>query len=284
MDPGRPRSRIAFSVACLAAALSAGCSVSDLKTPQRIDKGLVIILPGMEGRSSWNYDLARGLDEGGVKYAIEIYDWGTPIPGAMILNVVDIERNQRVAADIKDHVLAYRREHPRRPVHLIGHSAGGGMAILATEQLPAGEPVSSVVLLAAALSPSHDLSPALRHSQYGVFNYYSPLDVAFLGAGTTVAGTVDREHKLAAGAVGFDQPSDPAARQLYAEKLHQIKWDPEMRWSGNFGGHVDWTRRAFVRQYLASLVNSVSGWRYDEPEAVQISRRTGTQLASPIKH
>ena len=269
-------------------ALATGCSLSDLKTPDRMDKGLVIILPGMEGRSAWNYELARGLDEGGVKCGIEIYAWGTPIPGGMLLNVVDRERNERVAKDIRDHIVAYRHEHPRRPVHLIGHSAGGGEAIFATELLPPDEPVSSVILLAAALSPTYDLSPALRRSQYGVFNYYSELDVGFLGAGTAIAGTVDREHALAAGAVGFREPSnlDGDGRQLYADKLHQVKWDPEMRWSGNFGGHLDWTNRPFARKYLASMLNGVSGWRYDEPESVQISRRPNSQpvAQTAIRH
>jgi len=143
-------------------------------------------------------------------------------------------------------------------------------------------------LLAAALSPTYDLSPALRRSQYGVFNYYSELDVGFLGAGTAIAGTVDREHALAAGAVGFREPSnlDGDGRQLYADKLHQVKWDPEMRWSGNFGGHLDWTNRPFARKYLASMLNGVSGWRYDEPESVQISRRPNSQpvAQTAIRH
>lgn len=283
----RPGLFLLIAASCFAGLAPAGCSLSDLKSPERMNKGLVIILPGMEGRSSWNYELARGLDEGGVQCGIEIYDWGTPVPGGMLLNIVDLKRNERVAAKIKDHILEYRHEHPRRPVHLIGHSAGGGEAIFATELLPPEEPVSSVVLLAAALSPTYDLSPALERSQYGVFNYYSALDVGFLGAGTAIAGTIDREHSLAAGAVGFREPrglSDSGMR-LYSEKLHQIKWDPEMRWSGNFGGHLDWTRRPFVRRYLASMLNGVSGWRYEEPESVQVSRRSGDgAVKTAVRH
>lgn len=246
----------------------AGCSVHDLATAERLNKGLVIILPGIEGRSTWNYDLARGLDEGGVRMGIEIYNWGTDLPGGMLINITDLERNHCVASELKDRILAYRHEHPRRPVHLVGHSAGGGIAVLTTEMLPPDQPVSSVILLAAALSPTHDLRVALRRSQYGVFSYYSEYDVVLLRAGTTVAGTIDREHGQAAGAVGFSRPTilNNADRALYDRKLHQIKYDPEMRWAANFGGHMDWTYRPFVRRYLAPLVNNVSAWRFDQDD------------------
>jgi pimeloyl-ACP methyl ester carboxylesterase len=164
---------------------------------------------------------------------------------------------------------------------LIGHSGGGGVAVLATEMLPREEPVSSVILLAAAISPQHDLREALQRTQYGIFNYYSELDV-FLRAGTTFAGTIDREHAQAAGGVGFSQPCGTGVspvtwtdedKSLYARKLHQIKWDPEMRWAANYGGHMDWTRRPFVKTYLAPLVSSIGAWRYDEPETVARTRR-----------
>ncbi len=243
-----------------------GCSLNDLQTPERMEKGWVIILPGIEGRSSWNYELARGLDDGGVRFGIEVYDWGTVVPGGMLINLTDIERNRRVAAELKDRIVSYRRAHPRRPVHLIGHSGGGGLAVLTAEMLPGDEPVSSVILLAAAISPTHDLRNALDRSQYGVFNYYSPLDVVLLRAGTAVAGTIDRKHGQSAGAVGFTRPAkltEDDAR-VYDCKLHQVQWSPEMRHAMNFGGHMDWTHRPFVKQYLAPLVTSVSSWRFDD--------------------
>ena len=42
---------------------------------ERLNRGLVIALPGIEGRSKLNEDICRGLDEGGVSWAIELYDW-----------------------------------------------------------------------------------------------------------------------------------------------------------------------------------------------------------------
>jgi pimeloyl-ACP methyl ester carboxylesterase len=220
-----------------------------------MERGLVIILPGIEGRSPWNVSLARGLSEGGVNSGIEIFDWGTSVPGGMLINLTDYERNGRMAQQIKDHILAYRKEYPGRSVHLIGHSAGAGIAILATEMLPPDTKLSSVILLAAALSPKHDLRTALRRTRYGIFSYYSNYDQALLGLGTSVAGTVDRDYGQAAGAVGFSRPKfdNPSDDMLYT-RLHQIKWRPEMRWSGHFGGHMEWTHRGFVRRYLAPLI------------------------------
>jgi hypothetical protein len=124
--------------------------------------------------------------------------------------------------------------------------------------------VSTVILLAPALSPAYDLRGALARTQYGIFNYYSEFDV-LLRAGTTVAGTIDRAHAQSAGAVGFDEPAAFTAqdRSLYDKKLHQIKYAPEMGWAANFGGHMDWTHRPFVRRYLAPLVTSLSTWKFD---------------------
>lgn len=243
--------RTAFLAVFLAAP---ACSLNDLQTPERRDLGLVIILPGIEGPSYWNHNLARGLADGGVKTAIEIYDWGTRIPGGMLINLADYERNRTMAASLRDYIVEYLTAHPNHPVHVIGHSGGGGIAILAVEMLPADKPVSSVILLAAALSPDYDLRPALKNTRRSILNYYSPLDAAFLGVGTSVAGTIDRKHTAAAGAVGFNRlPGDSADGVLY-RKLQQIKWDPKMRWHGHLGDHMGWTNQGFVKRYLAPLV------------------------------
>ncbi len=245
-----------------------GCSVGDLNTAERRERGLVIVLPGIEGPSNWNANLARGLAEGGVRSAIEIHDWGTPIPGGMLINLADYERNQASAERLKDHILEYMSAHPRRSVHLVGHSGGGGLAVLAVEKLPTNKPVSSIVLLAAALSPDYDLRESLGRTRFGIFNYYSKLDAGLLGVGTSLAGTIDRQHVIAAGAVGFNRPStvDDASGRLYS-KLHQIEWRPEMRAYGHLGGHMGWTERSFVRRYLGPLISDlnsspppISGW------------------------
>lgn len=215
----------------------------------------MIVLPGIEGPSAWNYNLSRGLADGGVKTAIEVFDWGTSVPGGLLINLTDLDRNQKMAQALGDRIVEYKRSHPGRPVHIIGHSGGGGIAVLAAEKLPDDVRLASVILLAAALSPDYDLRPALRHTQYGIFNYYSAYDRIFLDAGTRVAGTIDRSHTSAAGSVGFRRPSalENGDRAVY-DKLHQIAWQPEMRWSGHLGDHFGWTKPGFVRRYLAPLI------------------------------
>ncbi len=249
---------------------ASACSISDLHTPQRMERGLVIILPGIEGRSRLNVNIARGLDQGGVKSGIEIFDWTTAIPGGMLINLADYQRNREVAQKLKERILSYRRQYPGRGLHLIGHSGGGGLALLATEALPRDVALSCVIVLAPAVSPSYDLRRALRRTRYGIFNYYSKHDRAYLVLGTSIFGTVDRRFGPSAGAVGFQQPEyqDPRDNALYS-KLHQVPWRPTMRRYGHHGGHVGWTEPRFVSRYLAPLINDLSSTRQpsdDDPE------------------
>lgn len=247
-------------------ALVFGCSLENLRTPERQEQGLVLILPGIEGPSMLNQNLARGLADGGVKNAIEIFDWGTTVPGGLLFNLVDYERNQRQAERLCQRIRDERRAHPNRAIHLVGHSGGAGVAVLAVERLPADAEVTSLILLAPAISPEHDLRAALRRSRYGVFNYYSELDAFLLRAGTTVAGTIDRQHGQAAGAIGFHEPSSLSEqdRALYRRKLHQISWSKEMIAYANWGGHIDWTNPPFVRQYLAPLIVGLNQGQFDD--------------------
>ncbi len=238
--------------------VAGGCSVGDLQTGDRFEHGLVLVLPGMEGRGRLNINIARGLEEGGVESAIEIFDWGTSIPGGMLINLADHDRNLRAAQEVKDRIMRYRRSHPGRPIQLIGHSAGGGMAIMATEALPRDVQLTSVILLAPALSPEYDLCRALRRTRYGVFSYYSKHDRVYLVLGTSVFGTVDRRHGPSAGAVGFRRPERAGsdAATLYT-KLHQVRWQSEMRRYGHWGGHTGWADRRFVRRYVAPLIRDL---------------------------
>jgi pimeloyl-ACP methyl ester carboxylesterase len=246
--------------------VAAGCSIRDLQTPERMERGLVIILPGIEGRSRLNLNLARGLDEGGVKTGIEIFDWGSALPGGMLINLADYERNRRVAEKLKVRILRYRRRYPGRPIHLVGHSAGGGLALMATEALPRDVRLTSVILLAPAVSPKYDLHRALRRTRFGIFNHYSERDRAYLMLGTSLFGTVDRHYGPSAGAVGFERSafSGPDGEGS-ASRLHQIRWRPRMRRYGHDGGHTGWTNRRFVSHYLAPLINDLGHMRPPRP-------------------
>ena len=188
-----------------------------------------------------------------------------------------------MAGALRDRIMHYRKRHPGRPFHLVGHSGGGGVAILAVEQLPRDAPLTSIVLLAPALSPRHDLRRALRRTETGIYNYYSNRDIGYLGVGTTVFGTIDRRHGASAGAVGFERPRffRPADDALY-DKLHQIPWKPAMRRHGHTGGHTGWAQRRFVARYLGPLITDLSNTRgrpleREEVDAPRPPRRLRTQ-------
>lgn len=237
--------------------LPSGCIPPDLNTQARRNRGLVVVLPGIEGPSIWNRNLVQGLNDGGIDCAIERYDWGTPVPGGWLINLTDIEGNRAAADRFRDHVIAYMDEFPNRPVVLVGHSGGAGIALLTAERMPRDRPVSMIVLLAAAVGPEFDLRDALRGTSGTVLNCYSERDDVLLGAGTKIAGTIDRSHSDAAGKVGFTVPG-PGDREFDRsyERLVQIPWTVQMSKLGNAGGHTGWTNRRFVRQWLAPRVRA----------------------------
>ncbi len=227
------------------------------RTPERLTRGYVIVLPGIEGASYLNANIARGLVDGGVPSTIEVYDWTASVL-LFPMNLRDYYRNQQEARKVARKIVDYQDEHPGRPVHIIGHSGGGGIAVMALEALPVNRQVTGAILLAPAIAPDYDLRRALRKTEYGIWNYYSPYDVGFLRAGTMLMGTIEGRHTSAAGAVGFTVPGvlDPEGRQLYAARLHQQQYTRKMLESGHTGGHTGWAFPKFVAEWLAPLINS----------------------------
>jgi pimeloyl-ACP methyl ester carboxylesterase len=246
-----------FIIALVALPALVGCRAKDIVTADRLKNGLVVVLPGIEGRSRLNASLVRGLKQGGVPSAIEIYDWGTGSPVGFIVHLTALERNRREAQRIAKRILSYQSTFPGRPVHLIGHSGGGGITLLTLEYLPRETSISSAILLAGAVSPDYDLRRALDRTDFGLWNFYSERDIAFLTLGTTIFGSVDRSHGRAAGAVGFKEPSSLTRdeRKIYAEKLHDVPYSSRMKRSGNRGTHTGWVQERFVAQWLAPILN-----------------------------
>jgi pimeloyl-ACP methyl ester carboxylesterase len=264
--------------------------VGNLSATERLKNGLVVVLPGIEGRSKYNADILKGLNDGGVPCAIEIYDWGTIVPLGALVNLAALDRNREQARQIAQRIVQYQQDYPDRPVHLVGHSGGGGVAVLALEALPPGHTVTSCLLLAAAISPDYDLTNALNHADEGVWNFYSDSDVGYLQVGTSLFGTIDRRHTRAAGAVGF-KPRHPTTWRsrdtgAYA-KLHSIAYKSSMADAGNRGGHAGWTHRRFVSIWLAPIILATSDGRagyqipFDDRLREQILVEKGTPSTAP---
>jgi hypothetical protein len=227
-----------------------------LRSRRRLCRGLVVILPGIEGKSSLTFNIALGLVEGGVECAIEIHDWTTGIWPLCLLHLWHTPRARRQAEIIAARIIDYQDRHPGRPTFLIGHSGGGGVAALVLECLPPQRHITAAILLAPALARHYDLSQALRHTERGLWNFHSPLDLFFLTAGTFLLGNLTGDFDVSAGAWGFSPPTRLSAtdQRLYRSRLHQCRYRLAMAAHWHLGGHFGWANCAFVAEWLAEIV------------------------------
>jgi pimeloyl-ACP methyl ester carboxylesterase len=211
---------------------------------QHLNEGLTIVLPGIDGRALHNENICRALAALNVPTAIELHDWTFPV--GPIFNQCAVGRNRDVSAMLAAYVVDYRRQHPQRPVYLIGHSGGTAIAVWAAEAMPPGEELDGVVLLGSSLSPGYDLSRALAGTKQ-LITYYSTSDAVLLGAGCTVIGTMDRQFTEAAGKVGFS---------MTHPRLTQIPYDSSMARAGHDGSHFSYCGTGFVTAYVGPLIRS----------------------------
>lgn len=224
---------------------------SKFVTPERREQGLVVILPGIEGKSSLNRDVRQGLVRGGVYCAMPIYPWGRPIPGlGPLLNQVDFIGNRLAGISISKMIMQYQDAYPGRPVYVVGHSGGGGVAVFVAEAMPEDRQIDGLVLLSASISSAYNLTKALGRCRNGIVNFYNEGDGALLGIGTTVFGNVDGTHGPSAGLISFDEPTAGSSKKkkLAYENLYQIRVTPSMS-SGD--PHASTTRPHFVSAHVA---------------------------------
>ena len=239
----------------------AGCGASQEEyiTPSRLANGLVIILPGIEGESAYNHDIRDGLLAGGTNQGVMIHNWGWPVPGAgPLINQVDFIGNRLAGARLAQIVADYQDRYPGRPVHLVGHSGGGGVAVFSAEGLPEGRQVDGLVLLSASISSGYDLTKAIQKCRSGIVNFYNKSDAAVLGVGTTVVGNVDGMHGPSAGLIGFDRPrsGDSAEKKRAYRKVFQVQVEEGL---DEVDAHGAATRSDFVARNVAPWVYS-SAW------------------------
>ena len=246
----------------------------------------VVHLPGIGGERAVDHGWVAGLIDGGAvardggpdggpdggEPEAEVFDWTDGRPGLPALAAYD--HNRARAVQLAGRLADLRRAEPGRPIVLTAHSGGAGIAVWALEALPPGVSVDRLVLVAPALSPGYDLSPALAHVSGRAYALTSARDAVVLGTGTRLFGTIDRVNADAAGRVGFDVPGPaadaargdlpstrpttrPAARfadpAQYA-KLVALPYDPAWAEIGNRGGHRGAMGRAFARRVVAPLL------------------------------
>jgi len=248
--------QLVICLAILATSIMCGCeNNSAFSTPERLEAGLVVILPGIEGESEANQNIRDGLDAAGVDRSLQIWHWGRPVPGVgMILNQIDFLGNYIAGERIAQRIMKYQDEYPERPVHIIGHSGGGGIAVFAASALPEGRQIDGLVLLSASISSNHDISRALKRCSSGIVNFYNQDDLVLLGLATTVLGNVGGAHGPSAGLTGFNTPDSSASddKQLAYQKLYQIALSGAML--DGTTAHFSTTQRAFISGYVAPWV------------------------------
>ncbi len=235
--------------------ITCGCGMSNAKymTDVRLDNGLVIILPGIEGESPYNHDIRRGLISAGLPSAIPIYNWGAPVPGlGMLINQTNFLGNRLAGVRIAKMITDYQDEHPDQPVFVIGHSGGGGVAVFTAEAMPKERQLDGLILLSASISKGYDLTKALSRCKSGIVNFYNKGDVGMLALGTTVMGNVDGVHGPSAGLGGFVKAnsSDSAAKRDAYARLFQV------RIRGGSNPHAAATDPGFVRRRVAPWISS----------------------------
>jgi hypothetical protein len=209
-------------------------------------------LPGIGGERNIDVYMTRGFKEGGFKGDVQIYDWTTSDKGIDAL--LALKRNHEQAKLIAGMLTERFDKDPTAPMYLSGHSGGGAVAVWALEALPERVKVNSLLLMSNALSPTYDLTPALRHVSGKAYVFSSYTDDLVLGLGCRLLGTMDGVKTDAAGRIGFTMPPTGDAGQ-YA-KLVPMPYHPEWKVLDDMGDHVGGMRRRFARMVLAPLLLS----------------------------
>ncbi|MCG3179431.1 MAG: hypothetical protein BIFFINMI_01766 [Phycisphaerae bacterium] len=220
-----------------------------LVTPGRLERGLVLVLPGIEGPSFYADAVRRGLDAAGVGAALEICNWAGAWPGTLF--ALTRRGSDRQAHAVADRITDYRRRHAAPPVVLVGHSGGAAMVVFVAELLGPKAPLAGAIALAPALSPGYDLSRALAGVAGELVVCHSRRDVQ-LRMLTSVGGNFDRRFGRTAGQEGF-------AHRGGGGRLVQIAWTRAMASQGHNGGHIAWTRPNWVRDNLGPRVKQWIG-------------------------
>lgn len=243
------RSRRWFWLAAACLVWAGGCSHVNYTSPERYAHGLVVCLSGSGHMMNEVRNVRRGLAEGGVDCAIEVFEWSR-----FMLDLTNVEQKKGLASQLARRIETYQKVYPGRPVHLLGVSSGTGLVVWALEDLAPGHRVTSAVLIASSLSRTYDLTAALTHLDGVAYNFHSPMDL--VSGVSVVVRSVDGRHGVAAGLSGFRPPddTDERTRAVYAEKLVQVGWRPADTLTGNVGDHLGATRPAYVRKHIAPLV------------------------------
>ncbi|NLE60491.1 MAG: hypothetical protein GX616_19270 [Planctomycetes bacterium] len=225
-------------------AMGTGCSGSSREFRSEDQFGRTYYI---EGAGNWGFGrlaVPEGLRHAGYQGRIASYRWSVtlnPLLDQTVCRGVAKAQGKRLAREIEH----YLEQYPNNEVHIIGQSAGTGVAVWACEHLKAPAKVSNVILLSSSLSSDYEMSKALANIRGTVFVYYSPHD-GILGGPVRLLGTIDGTlGSQAAGLVGL---------QCSSPKIRNIPWNHRFEAYGWTGTHVSTVQADFVRHVLSHHV------------------------------
>jgi pimeloyl-ACP methyl ester carboxylesterase len=234
----------------LLGATSQGASTSD--NPP----GIVFVVDGVGGLDCLGAFARSAFRSAGLPHEVRTFFW-THGRGHMLADLTDTPHMRARAVELATEIWRLKQEDPQRPIFIIGHSGGAGVALAAAECLPPAT-LERMVLLSAAVSPGYDLRPALLATRGEIVSFNSYLDRFWLSWGTSHFGTMDRVYGPAAGLTGFVVPRgiDPAGQCLY-QRLVQISWEPKMLLDHYTGLHISTTMPGFLGRHVAPWLQAV---------------------------
>lgn len=202
-------------------------------------QGWVLILPGIMNVKFHLAWFRRMVTRAHPSYRAEIRRWGWPF--GWIANLRAYARNKQAADMIARDVAAYRRNHPEAPIHLVGYSGGGGLAVMVVDALPDGGSINRLLLVAPAISPQYPLTQRILPKVTDfVVNYASRRDRQ-IAQGTKIFGTMDGVKQSGAGALGFAEQHP---------RLIEVHWHKGMRRELHLGDHAAYLSPFWQRRYL----------------------------------
>jgi hypothetical protein len=213
-------------------------------------KPFLLHLPGIGGERFIDHRFIAGLKDGGFNGNIQIYDWTEKDPGLNAL--LARQRNNKEAKIISQMIQQERAANPQEKIFLTTHSAGAGLGAWALEALPDDVKIDTMVMMSPALSPTYDLSPALKHIAGHLYVFTSLADIIVLSTGTKLFGTIDGVKTDAAGRVGFTTP--PGADAAQYAKVVQLPYDPSWIKYNDFGDHIGGLNRSFAKNVIVPLI------------------------------
>lgn len=225
-------------------------TVRSLAAGEPMSAGTVFVVGGVGGLDPLQANAPWVLPLANVPHRIEVFAWthGKLRP---LRDLQDIRHLLKESDRLAEMVRQEQICHPDRPIYLVGHSAGAALILAAAEKLPPTS-IERMILLAAAVSPTYDLRPALRATRREVVAFSSTFDRVCLDWCTSWFGTADRVYGPAAGLDGFRPPTDldDEGRALY-RRLVQMPWRLDMIWQGTDGGHNGACMPLFLAQRIA---------------------------------